>query len=97
LICSALENRLINLGFQRSGVISHGMKRTENGRRAWQVTFSLGNRRFESQRIYVVRRDIENLVKLPQSFRKTTKKNVGKRVLAKQANIARVDLLGLVE
>ena len=73
------------------------MKRTENGRRAWQVTFSLGNRCFQSQRIYVVRRDIENLVKLPQSFRKTTKKNVGKRVLAKQANIARVDLLGLVE
>ena len=47
--------------------------------------------------IYVVRRDIENLVKLPQSFRKTTKKNVGKRVLAKQANIARVEPLGLVE
>ena len=52
---------------------------------------------FSSQGIHVVRRNIENLVKLQQRFGKTTKKKVGKRVLAKQANIARVEPLGLVE
>ena len=52
---------------------------------------------FRRQGIHVVRRNIENLVKLSQRFGETTKKHIRKRVLGEQINIARVEPLGLVE
>ena len=45
----------------------------------------------------VVRRDIENLIKLSQRFGETTKIDIGKRVLGEQGNVARVEPLGFVE
>ena len=41
--------------------------------------------------------DIQNLIKLSQRFGKATKRDVGKRVLRKEANVARVKPLSLVE
>ena len=97
MVGTALEDRLVNLCFERDRVVGGGMKGSEKSRSARQVTFGLSNRCFQRQRIHVVRRNIENLIKLPQRFGETTKQKVGKRVLAEQVNIARIEPLGLVE
>ena len=45
----------------------------------------------------VVRRNIENLIKLSQCFWETTKSDIGNRVLGEQIDVARVEPLGFVE
>src|SRR5947208_7051365 len=49
------------------------------------------------QRIDVVRCDIENLIQLSQRFGETTKRDIGKRVLGKHVDVARVETLGFVK
>jgi serine/threonine protein kinase len=51
----------------------------------------------ERQGIDVIRRNIENLIKLPQRFGETTKVNIGIRVLGEQPNVERVEPLGFVK
>ena len=84
--------------FQRGGVIGgrdEAEPRSAEARgkspSAWAIAA------FQRQGIHVVRRNIENLIKLPQRFGETTKEKIGKRVLGEQVNIARVEPLGLVE
>src|SRR6266403_5671305 len=97
LVGATLEDRLVNLCFERGRVVGRGMKGSEKSRSARQVTFGLSNRCFQRQGIHVVRRNVENLVKLPLRFGETTKQKVGKRVLGEQVNIARIEPLGLIE
>ena len=52
---------------------------------------------FVDECVHVVRCDIENLIKLSQCFGETTKVDIGKRVLAEQVNVARVEPLGFVK
>ena len=53
--------------------------------------------RLKHERVHVVRCDIENLIKFSQGFGKTTKSDIGKRVLAEQVDVARVEPLGFVK
>src|SRR5207249_1909278 len=46
---------------------------------------------------HIVRCDIEDLVKLSQCFRETTQDVIGKRVLGKESDVARVEPLGFAE
>ena len=73
------------------------MERSEKRRSSGQIALGLCDSRLCHEGIHVVWCDIENLVKLPQCFGKTTKADIGKRVLGEQVNIARVEPLGFVE
>src|SRR5206468_11899397 len=73
------------------------MERSEDCRGARQIAFGLCDRRLCRQDIDIVRSDIENLVKFPQRFRETTKKQIGKRMLIEKGNAARVEPLGFVK
>src|SRR5260370_42034259 len=66
-------------------------------RGAGQVAPGLRNTRLYREGIQVVGYDIKNLVKLSQRFGKTTKSDVGNRVLGEQVHVARVETLGFVE
>src|SRR5437667_3873228 len=73
------------------------MQRSEDRRSPLQVVLGLCNSRLVDEGADVVRCDIENLIKLSQRFGKTTKVDIGNRVLVEQVNVARVELLGFVE
>src|SRR6266496_3702672 len=73
------------------------MKRSENRRRSRQVALGLQDRRLERQGMDVIRGNIENLIKFSQRFGKTTKAAIGTSVVIEQADVARVEALGLVE
>src|SRR5438067_8929037 len=73
------------------------MQRSEEGRGPRQITLSLCDSCFCYESIHVVRRDIENLIELPQCFGETTKTHIGKRVLGEHVDIARVEPLDFVE
>ena len=81
----------------RCSVVGVWMQRSEERRGPRQVAFSLRNSRLEREGINVVRCNIENLIKLPQRFGKTTKCVIGKGMLADQVNVAWVEPLGFVE
>src|ERR1700745_131946 len=66
----------------------------ENCRRPWQVALGLCDRRLSRERIHIIRCDIENLIKLPQGFGKTTQNYIEKPVLAGKVGGARVESLG---
>src|SRR5258707_6246083 len=73
------------------------MERSEERRRPRQIALGLCNSRLYREGIYVIRRNIENLIKLSQCFGETTKDVIGNRVLGEQVNVARVEPLGFVE
>ena len=79
------------------GVVGLRMKRSEDRRGTWQVPLGLCDNRLYRESIQVVRCDIENLIKLSQRFRETTKTDIGNRVLGEYVNVARVEPLGFVE
>src|SRR5882724_5996637 len=62
-----------------------------------QIAFGLCNSCLAYERIEVVRYDVENLIKLSQRFRETTKGGIASRVLSEQVNVARIEPLGFVE
>src|SRR6266853_4741555 len=72
-------------------------ERSEQRSSPRQVALGLCNSRLEREGIHVVRRNIENLIKLSQRFGKTTKRDIGNRVLGEQVDVARVEPLGFVE
>src|SRR5438132_11425928 len=78
-------------------IVVSRLDRCKNRQGNRQFPLPLCNRRLEREGIYVVRRDIENLIKLSQRFRKTTKEDIRKRVLGEEVNVARVEPLGFVE
>ena len=57
------------------------MERSEKRRSPRQVALSLCDSRLYREGIDVVRCDIEDLIKLPQSFGETTKVDIGKGML----------------
>src|SRR5205823_12877751 len=69
------------------------MQRSQKRSGARQVALGLCNTRLCRQGIHVVRYDIENLIKFSQGFGKTTKTDIGIRVLGEQVNVARVEPL----
>jgi hypothetical protein len=88
---------LVNLCFQRGGVVGTWVERSEKRGRTRQISFGLRDSCLEHEGIYVVRYNIKNLIKLSQCFRKAPKVDVGKRALGEQVNVARVEPLGFVE
>src|SRR5207247_8995005 len=72
-------------------------ERSEKRRSTRQVALGLCDSRPGRECIRVIRYDIENLIKLSQRPGETTKHCVGKRVLAEERNVARVEPLGFVE
>ena len=76
---AAFQDGLVNLCFDRGGVISRWVERSEKRRGPRQVALSLCDDRLFDERIQVVRCNIENLVKLSQRFGKTTKLDIGNR------------------
>src|SRR5205814_9814574 len=94
---AALQDCLVNLCFQSLIEVGGRAERSEKRRGPRQVAFDLCDSRLVRERIDVVRRDIENLVKLSQRFRETTKTLIGNRVLGKYTNVAWVEPLGFVE
>src|SRR6266550_7325909 len=73
------------------------MQRSQDRGSTRKVALGLCDHRLLYDRIDVVWRDIKNLLKLPQRFWEEAPVLVGKRVLGKQGNIARVKPLGFVE
>src|SRR5438094_8857884 len=73
------------------------MQRSEEHSSTRQVALGLWDISLSRHDIGLVWGDIQNLIKLPQRFRKTTKEFVGNRVLSEQVNVARVEPLGFVE
>ena len=57
----------------------------------------MGNGSFRREGVKIVRRDIQDLIKLALCFRKTTTMDLGKRMLGKEARITRIEPLGFVE
>src|SRR5205814_51893 len=62
-----------------------------------QVALDLCDSRLFHEGIQVVRRNIENLIKLSQRFGETPKTEIGNRVLTEKVNVARVEPLGFDE
>src|SRR5438093_8687007 len=93
----ALQDRLVNLCFQRARFVGAWVKWSEKRGSPRQITLDLCDRCLERNRIDVVRCNIENLIKLSQRFGETTKGGIGNRVLGQQANVARVEALSFVE
>src|SRR6266581_3467684 len=93
----ALQDRLVNLCFQRERVVSVRMQRSEEHSSTRQVALGLCDISLSRHDIDLVWGDIQNLIKLPQRFGETTKEFVGNRVLSEQVNVARVEPLSFVE
>ena len=70
--------------------------RKERGR-SWQIALRLCDSRLHRESIKIVWCNIQNLIKLPQRLRETTKANIGNRVLCEEVRIACIELLGFVE
>src|SRR6058998_164865 len=97
-LCRAtLQDRLVNLCFQRLGVFGRWVNRGEERGGPRQIALSLCDSRLCREGVDVVRHNFENLVKLSQRFGKTTKLDIELCMLSEQVNVARVELLGLVE
>src|SRR4029077_13618564 len=92
-----LQDCLVNLCFQRVRLAGVRVERSEERRGTRQVVLGLCNRRLEREDIHVVGYDIKKLIKLSQRLGKTTKEDIGKRVLGEEVNVARVEPLGFVE
>src|SRR4029077_18051561 len=73
------------------------VERSEERRGTRQVALGLRDTRLYREGIHVVGDDIKKLVKLSQPFGKTTKSDVGNRVLGEQVHVAWVETLGFVE
>src|SRR5262249_23440452 len=91
------QDRLVNLCFQGDRVVSIRMKWCQERSGTLEVALGLCNTCFVHECIHVVRRDIENLIKLSQRFGKTSKCNVRFCMLPKQRRVARVEPLSLIE
>src|SRR5207248_5686154 len=79
-----LQDCLVNLCFQRVRFVGARVERSKERRGTRQVALPLCNRRLEREGIHVVRYDIKKPIKLSQRFRKTTKQDIGKRVLGEE-------------
>src|SRR6266513_1399177 len=64
---------------------------------ARQIALRMCKSRIFREGIDVVRRDIENLIKFPQSVGETTKELIGKHMLTEYVNVARIEPLGFVK
>src|SRR5215510_8956795 len=73
------------------------MQRSEERRGTWQIALGLRNGRLCREGIEVIRRNIENLIKLSQRFGKPPECSIGNGLLSKQGHVARVELFGFVE
>src|SRR4029077_3270409 len=73
------------------------MQRSEEHSGPSKVALGLCNIRLNRDGIRVIRHIIENLIKLSQCFGETTKIGIQKGMLSEQANVARVEALGLIE
>src|SRR5215470_15831613 len=93
----ALQNGLVNLCFQRLGVVGRRVDRSEEYGGPRQIALSLCDTRLSCEGGHVTRHDIENLVEFSQCFGETTKLNIQLCMLCEQGNVARVEPLGLVE
>src|SRR5215468_6371408 len=93
----ALQDSLVNLCLEVLEVIDRDVERSQQRRGTLQVALCLLDSRLLHQDILVVWRNIENFIKLSQRFRKTTKTNIGDRMLREEINIARVEPLGFFE
>src|SRR5262249_1716033 len=79
------------------GVIDREVERSKQGGGTLQVALRLFDSRLLHQAILVARHNIENLIKFSQRFRKTTKIDIGHRLLRQEINITWVELLGFFE
>src|SRR5215468_9611344 len=93
----ALQNGLVYLCFKCGGFVGRRAERSEYRSSARQVADGLGDSRLLHQRIHIIRRDVENLIELLYRLGKTTKHDIGNRVLVEQVDITRVESLCFVE
>ena len=73
---AALKDGLVNLRFQGLGVVGLRVERSEERASTRQVSLGLCDTSLAREGVQVVRRDIENLIKLSQRFGETTKKGI---------------------
>jgi hypothetical protein len=85
------------LCFQRIGAVGTWILWSEECSGTREIALGLYDSRLIRERIRVVRRDVEDLIKLSQRFWETTKDGIRKRVVSKQPNVARVKPLGFVK
>src|SRR5215831_19302815 len=94
---ATLQDGLVYLCFKSGGLVGSRAERSEYRSSARQIANSLGNCRLLHQRIHIIRRDIKNLIELLYRLGKTTKNNIGNRMLVQQVVVTRVEPLSLVE
>src|SRR5713101_5856328 len=73
------------------------MKRRKKRCSSRQIALRLCYSRLYSENTSIVWCNIQNLIKLSQRFRETTKADIRSRVLGEQVNIARIEPLGFVK
>ncbi len=73
------------------------MKRSKERGSPREITLGLGDRRLDRESVHVIRDNLENLVELPQRFRKTTARNAGLPMLPKHVSIPWIQSLSLDE
>src|SRR5262249_23038057 len=73
------------------------MQRSEERRGTREIAFGLRDGRFCREGIEVIRRNIENLIKLSQRFCEAPERRIRDGVLSKQGHVARVEPFGFVE
>src|SRR5215471_13202598 len=92
-----LQDGLIYLCFKSGRFVSRRTKGSEQPTRCRKVANSLGDSGLLHDSIHIIRRDIEHLIKLFNRLGKTTKNDVGNRVLVEQIDITRVEALCFLE
>src|SRR5439155_23889947 len=94
---AAVQDRLVDLCFQRGRTVGTRLEGSEERRGPRQVALRLCDSRLCCEGVDVVRHNIENLVKLSQRFGETTKCDIGLRMRCEYGYVARVKPLGFVE
>ena len=85
---TAFKDCLVNLCFHGPRVVGTRVERSEERRGTRWVALGLCDSRHCHHGVDVVWRDIENLIKLSQRFRETTKSDIGSRLLRASALLA---------
>jgi len=79
-----LEDRLLNLSFQDSGIAGGWMQRRKQSRSAREIALGLSNARFVHQCVRIIRNDVQDLIELARGLGEASETDIGEGVLGKK-------------
>src|SRR5207244_12828141 len=80
---AALRSAWVTLCLHECGVLGRRVERRENSSGTRKIALSLRDTGLHSERVHIVRHNVQNLINLPQRIGETAKEDVGKRMLGK--------------